>query len=190
MRKLLVVFSLVFLSLATCAAANPYPIKGPWGPLIPISGPTNYLEYICDDTPGLLSIYIVYVQPWPPGVTGVEFSAPKPACFTGTYLSDVKPFPVTLGGSQAGVSIGFGTCRQAPVHVLTVNYYALGTTPADCQYRTLAHPLTGQVSIVDCADNLLFLSSGGNYINPPEGDCDTVPVTMSTWGSVKSLFSD
>jgi hypothetical protein len=186
MRKLLAIGSLVFLSVATCAAANP--IKGPGGPLIPSPDPAHYYQYICDATPGVMSIYIVYTAY--ASVTGVEFWAPKPSCFTAVYLSDTMPFPVTIGNSQAGVSIGLGSCRQPPVHVLTINYFAYGTTPADCQYRTLPHPVTGEIYMVDCADNLISLTQGINFINPPEANCEGVPVGTSTWGSVKSLFSD
>jgi hypothetical protein len=191
MRRLLALSLLAFLSVATGAIANPYPEKGPWGPIVPSSQPTfSFDDIICDANPGLLSIYILYVYPLPGGATGVEFSAPKPSCFTGMYLSDTRPFPVTIGGSQTGVSIGFGTCQQPPVHVLTINYYGYGTTPPDCQYRTLPHPVGGEVAMVDCNDNLLYLDGGGGYINSPEGDCETVAIEPRTWGSIKSLFSD
>jgi hypothetical protein len=185
-RKLILLGSIAFLSFATCASANP--IKGPWGPLVPSPDPGSYYEYICDRTPGLLSIYIIYIGYY--DATAVEFSAPKPPCFTAMYLSDSPMFAVTIGNSQAGVSVGFGSCRHWPVLVLTVNYFAYGTTPADCVYRTLPHPATGQIYMADCEYNVVPLTSGGNFINPPEGDCAPVPVETSTWGSIKSLFSD
>ena len=185
MTKLLTLCGVAFLTAVTCASANP--IKGPWGPLIPSPDPARYYEFICDNSPGPLSIYIVYDSPQ--DAQGVEFWAPRPSCFTATYLSDTRPFEVTVGNSQAGVSIAFGSCRQSPVHVLTVNYFAWGTTPADCQYRTLPNPATGGIWMWDCPGNVISLRDGGNFINPPEGDCGTVPVETSTWGAIKSLFS-
>jgi hypothetical protein len=44
--------------------------------------------------------------------------------------------------------------------------------------------------MVDCQWNTLPLTSGGNFINPLEGDCEPVPAESSTWGRIKSLFSD
>ena len=73
---------------------------------------------LIDSAPGLLDAHVVVIGM--PGVSGVQFAAPKPACFTGTWLADTAAFPVTIGSSQTGVSIGLGTCLPSPVRVLTM----------------------------------------------------------------------
>jgi hypothetical protein len=186
MKKLFSLCLLTLAGLAVCAAANP--VKGPWGHIVPSPDPTRYDRMICDVTPGPLYIYLICA--WPTGSTAVEFSAPKPSCFTGVYLGDTPVFPVTIGNSQYGVSVGFGACRTPPVHVLTMMYYGYGTTPADCVYETIEHPVVGWVSIVDCNFNQFQASRGGNFVNPPEAGCGTIPVETMTWGQVKSLFTE
>ena len=184
-------FTLSLLALAvfvTCAAANP--VKGPWGYLVPSPDPTRTDLMICDKTPGLLNIYVVCR--WFNGSTAVQFAAPKPSCSTAAYLSDTLVFPVTIGNSQYGVAVGFGSCRMPPVHVLTITYFAYGTTPADCVYLTLPDPLSGSgwIEIADCNFDLVQVTGGGNFINPPEAACGATPAESMTWGQVKSLFTD
>lgn len=54
----------------------------------------------------------------------------------------------------------------------------------------LPNPYTGHIYMMDCQENLISLGQGGNFINPPEAHCWATPVETSTWGKVKSLFSE
>jgi hypothetical protein len=188
MKRLITLSLLAVAVLVASAAANP--VKGPWGYLVPSPAPARDDLMICDTSPGLLNIYVVLR--WYSGSTAVQFSAPKPSCFTALYLSDTHAFPVTIGNSQYGVSVGFGECRVGLVHVLTMTYFAYGTTPADCIYRTQPDPLSmsGWIEIVNCAFESVLIDEGGNYINPPEAGCGTIPAETVTWGRVKSLFTE
>ena len=103
---------------------------------------------LIDSSPGLFTAYVVVHAPI--GLTAVQFAAPKPPCFTGTWLSDLSVFPVTIGSSQIGVSIGFGGCLPPPLHVLTLNFFADGTTPTCCAYPVLPEPSAGIVGFTDC----------------------------------------
>lgn len=147
---------------------------------------------ICDTKSGMLNIYVIlhYTGYSLPGVTGVQFSAPKPPCFTGVYLSDTHMFPVWIGNSQTGVAIAFGSCLTPPVHVMTMTYFALGTTAEDCVYLTLPDPNNpaGRIEIADCDFNVYQIADGGNFINAPEAACWTNPTETMTWGRVKALF--
>lgn len=188
--KRLFMLSLAALAIvAACAAANP--VKSPWGYLVPSPDPTSGELMICDRNAGLLNVYVV-LRMWPHGATGVQFSAPKPSCFTATYLSDTFPFAVTIGNSQTGVAVGFGACRVSLVHVLTMTYYSYGTTQADCVYLTRADPSvpSGRILLTDCNFELVEIPDGGNFINPPEAGCYSTPVESMTWGQVKSLFTE
>ncbi|UCG52704.1 MAG: T9SS type A sorting domain-containing protein [Candidatus Latescibacterota bacterium] len=131
---------------------------------------------IIDAGPGLLPVYVVVTNT--PGVTACQFAAPMPPCMTTTYLSDSQVFGVTIGNSQNGVGIGFGACLAAPLHVLTINYFSSGTTPACCTYPVLPDPAepSGEILFVDCDLNQVIgmgLTStvNGNASCPcPTGD--------------------
>jgi hypothetical protein len=139
---------------------------------------------------GLALFYVVHV--FTPGATGSEYSAPKPACLTlAQWLSDSNAFPVTVGNSQIGVSVGYGTCRAAPILVQTLQYFILGPNPTCCRYPVLPHPVNGGPNVVDCADNLLVATGGQGIINSVVGQCVCdVPVQDTTWGSVKALYTE
>ena len=139
---------------------------------------------------GLLSFYVVHTLT--PGATAAQFYAPMPACMLGaTYLSDGGVFPVTIGDSQNGVAIGYGACMAAPIHILTINIFGAGTTTPCCYYEVKPDPLvaSGQIEVVDCAENLLFATGGEGTINPDATcQCD-VPVQDTTWGQIKSFYN-
>lgn len=104
-------------------------------------------------SPGFFNAYVV-LSSMAAGVTGVQFAAPRPSCLAGSYLTDVKVFPVTIGTSQSGVSIAFGGCLSGRVHVLTIRYFADAVTPACCAYPVLPDPNEGIVGYTDCSFEL------------------------------------
>jgi len=139
---------------------------------------------------GLALYYIVHVNT--PGAVGCEYAAPKPTCMSlAQWLSDSNAFPVTLGNSQTGVSVGYGTCRVAPILVQTLQYFVLGPNPTCCRYPVLPHPINGGPNVVDCADNLLIATGGQGIINAVPGQCMcNVPVESTTWGQMKALYTE
>ena len=145
---------------------------------------------LSDAAPGLCAYYAVHV--YHAGAIACQFSAPVPSCFLGTWLSDTAVYPVTVGGSPTGVAIGYGACQAAPTHVLTINMFCQGLTAPCCLYQVVEDPNvpSGQVEVVDCANNLLFGTGGAAIINAdPTCNCD-VPTNESTWGKVKSLYTN
>jgi len=145
---------------------------------------------LADLTPGLTAYYAVHV--YHAGAIACQFAAPKPACLLATWLSDTAVFPVTVGGSQGGVAIGYGSCQGAPTHVLTINYFTQGLTAPCCVYPVVNDPNipSGEIEVVDCANNLLVGTGGVGIVNSsPNCDCD-VPTEDTTWGKVKSLYTD
>lgn len=120
---------------------------------------------VADSGPGIIPVYVV-VHSWS-GVMATQFSAPIPDCLPGaTWISDTPVFPVTLGDSQTGVSIGFGFCFSPSVHVLTINLRFQGLTEGCCRYAFLPHPQNtlGTVEFVDCDDNLFAGSDNSSYV--------------------------
>ena len=146
---------------------------------------------VYDLAPGLLSVYVVHVNT--AGATASQFAAPTPACMAGaTYLSDSSPFAVVIGSSQTGVAIGYGGCFASPIHLLTIQYFGSGLTSPCCYFEVVADPLiaSGQIEVVDCAENLIFATGGVGIVNP-DGTClCDVPTQDTTWGKVKTLFSE
>ncbi|UCH83256.1 MAG: hypothetical protein JSW50_12435 [Candidatus Latescibacterota bacterium] len=145
---------------------------------------------INDKSAGMCAVYVFHV-----GISGAfasQFAAPAPACFSGTWLSDTPVFGVTVGGSQTGVSIGYGQCTPGPIHILTINFFCQGMTQPCCYYTVQPHPElpSGVVEAVDCMDNLLTAKGGFGIFNSTD-ECECGPPTRdSTWGRVKSIFDE
>jgi hypothetical protein len=165
-----------------------------------------------DIAPGLTPYYVVHYM-WGGGSTASQFWAPAPWCLGALYLSDTSVFPVTIGNSQTGVSIGYGSCLTDRAHVLTINFFTQGTSHSCCCYFVYPHPesTTGDVQVVDCSNNLQSANGGWGYINADWVTCgcwvdkqaaasgpagpygcinDPVAVDQATWGKVKALYSD
>lgn len=140
------------------------------------------------DAAGLLTLQVVHLAT--SAASAVQFSAPTPACFTGTFLSDVKPFAVTVGGSQTGVAVGYGGCLSEPINALGISYFADGLTGICCAFPLLPDPTLSTVLMADCAA-IEFPAAGGtatingNLTCP----CGIDPVEESTWGSIKNIFN-
>jgi hypothetical protein len=144
--------------------------------------------YLYDQAPGLTPYYIVHV--YTPGATASQFAAPKPSCLGASWLSDTAVFTVTIGSSQTGVSVGYGTCRVGPIHVLTLNYFTMGTTALCCMYPVVADPTATPpgIYVVDCDYNLLVGNGCYGIVNT-DGICHcATPAQETTWGQVKSLY--
>jgi hypothetical protein len=146
------------------------------------------------------------------GASASQFWAPTPWCLGATYLSDTPVFPVTIGDSQTGVSLGYGECLSNRAHVLTLNFFTQATSHSCCCYFIYPHPqsTTGWVEVVDCNNDLQTANGSWGYINADWVTCgcwigkqtagegpagpygcinDPVPVEQATWGKVKSLYS-
>jgi hypothetical protein len=146
---------------------------------------------IHDLAPGLLKVYVVHT-----GIvaaTASQFFAPMPSCMTGAaWLSDDPQFPVALGNSQTGIAIAYGGCMPSPIHILTINYFAGGTTQECCYYPVLPDPsvVSGQIEVVNCDEHLVYADGLVSVVNPVMGCyCGVIKVKETTWGKVKSLYA-
>ncbi|UCH82575.1 MAG: hypothetical protein JSW50_08795 [Candidatus Latescibacterota bacterium] len=205
MRNLLI--SIVLLTVAAVPALG----QSSWISMFSDIGGTDC--NLPDVTPQLTPYYVVHYMYTPEGSTASQFWAPQPWCLGAIYLSDTAVFPVTIGNSQEGVSIGYGSCHTNRVHVLTLNFFTQGTSPSCCCYFVYPHPAstTGEVEVVDCNNNLVTATGGWGYVNADWVNCgcwvgnqsggsgpagpygcinDPIAVEQATWGKVKSLYSD
>jgi hypothetical protein len=144
-----------------------------------------------DKSPGMVAVYVVHVGTG--GATACQYSAPKPNCLAATFLSDTNVFPVTIGNSQNGVSVGYGTCRSGSIHVQTINYFTQGLTPACCRYYVIPDPnaASGTIDTVDCNSTIVVASTIRTVINATTAcPCGEPTAEESTWGQVKTLYDE
>jgi hypothetical protein len=139
---------------------------------------------------GLVPVYVVHTHTG--GATGCEFAAPKPVCWTNAmWLSDSDPFPIQIGNSQTGKSVGYGSCRASATVVTTINYFVLAPpTQVCCSYPVVPHPVSGHIWVGDCADNLLD-ARGAPAVIYPDASClceSVVRVEETTWGRLKAMY--
>jgi hypothetical protein len=146
--------------------------------------------------PGLWTLYVVHMLT--PGATAIQFSAPVPACAIPNllWLSDTAVYPVTIGNSQAGVAIGYGGCIASPNVVLFINVFMQipGIQPC-CLWPVLPDPAapSGTIEVVDCLNNLHFVGSQPSGVINPDPSCSCflpIAVEETTWGSIKSIYSE
>jgi hypothetical protein len=106
------------------------------------------------------------------------------------YLSDIQPFPVTIGNSQTGVAIGFGACLGSPINLLGIVAFGSGLTVPCCEYPVIPDPaaVSGEVDVVDCGLNIVVGQGLTNTVNgdascpcganlPPVAICQDVTVS-------------
>ena len=93
-----------------------------------------------------------------------------------TWLDDTWVYPVTIGDSPSGVSIGYGECLSGPTHILTMDYFVSGTSLPDCALRVLPHPERPFVEAADCVPNLIPATGGTSYLNSSLAcQCEELP---------------
>jgi len=139
-------------------------------------------------TIGLKQVHIVHTRT--DGATASQFSAPKPACWANAmYLSDVNVFPVTIGNSQTGTSVPYGTCKSPMTFVMSINYFIMGPpTQFCCPYPVLPDPNVpeGRILVADCGFNTLYGWGATAIVNPdPSCPCESPPVAAeeTTWAA-------
>ena len=133
-------------------------------------------------------------------VKGVQFKAPEPMCFTGwTLLSaGVNSSAVPVGDFRNGLAMGFANCQASPLLCVSLTYYDIagggqggGSATACCEWPVLASAESGLIEIVDCSDALVYgTGQSGIFASSDLCPCGISPTENSTWGKVKSLYSE
>ena len=143
---------------------------------------------LLDKSSGLVSYHVVHLDT--PGAMASQFSAPQPACFVATWLSDTQNFAITIGDSQFGISVAYPQCLSSPIHVLSINFFTQGLTPKCCGFPVRPDPNTrsGEVEAVDCGYELLVARGMYGRVNR-DGSCPCEQDIESTWGGVKAVYS-
>jgi hypothetical protein len=140
------------------------------------------------DGGSLVVVHIVHVSTY--GATASRFML-EVSSAGWMHLGDTWDFPTVIGTSITGVSVAYGACLEAPIHLGQINF--LGTIAPPCTYiRIVPDPaaLSGKIEAVDCAQTKMFPTGGEGFVNPTfEPGCGcVVPVEETTWGGVKALY--
>jgi hypothetical protein len=150
-----------------------------------------------DVGPGILQVYVVHVDI--AEAIGSQFTVRTAPDFQGSYLGEYFARPdemIGVGDAYAGIAMGYGECRSAPIHLLTMSFYVTGTSPECCYFEVVDYaPEYGMgLSTVDCDYNLLDAQGGTTFVNPDGGClCDvpgvTTPVQKTTWSRIKEIYA-
>jgi hypothetical protein len=138
--------------------------------------------------PGIALYYYVHINTY--GATGSRWAAPHPACLNATRFADLPVFPINLGNTEAGITIGYGQCESGSFLIMTSVYYVTSATDC-CSWRVVPDPnvLSGKIEIQDCNFGLTYGYGGEGMIHRTPA-CPWVATEDTTWGRVKVLYSE
>ena len=150
---------------------------------------------ITDDEPGQVLIHIIVREAGE--VAAVQFAAPTPGCWNGvTWIGDNIAFPVSIGDTQLGLAIGFGSCLESPIYVGYMAFSTSGQSSPCCEYPVIkviddGFPEIPGPIMIQCPAMMEVVGlSGAAVVNVGSGcDClQVVAVHSTTWGGVKEMF--
>src|SRR5512139_2011662 len=114
MNKVLTLGALLLLSAGTAAGQTVGQIR------IYSSTAVRWCDDVTLPPVGVVSLYVLHSGH--SGALGVRFRAPKPECAQMIFLNDTQPY-TTVGSSQTGVAVAYGSCLTSEVHVLTMSFF-------------------------------------------------------------------
>ena len=153
---------------------------------------------IVESGPAVVAVHVVVLDVV--GLSGIQFAAPKPDCWTdATWSYEEVPVPVFIGNTQdpvQGLSVAFGDCLDAPVHVATIYFFSLGNGAPCCSYPVVKatgdlHPEIDGPIVVMCSDPMNVAGVPVDVVINPDQSCPCLsPVSAeeTTWGGVKALY--
>jgi hypothetical protein len=148
---------------------------------------------------GIVNAYVI-VKPDNLGIRGVRFSAPVPACFGGSWISDSAPFGAAfIGDSPSDISVAFANCAIEPAYALQIQYLRNSTT-ACCAFPIAPNQLTGVIEGTTCTYDQASMvpvmshfnanaSCACSDPNPPHPPEDPVPANSATLVSMTTPLS-
>ena len=145
---------------------------------------------LVDSNPGVVSVYVVHHVS--AGASASQFMVQASSGVTLSYVGETSAFSVLIGSSQAGVSVAYGECFYSDILVLTLSYFATGTSTACSFLQVVPDPasLQGYIEAVDCFETRME-ASGTRLVVNPDGTCECGPTTEYTnWGKIKNRFGD
>lgn len=150
----------------------------------------QYLTQETKDCPGpMADTWYVAAKNFNAFLTGAEFAIQYPAAVL--YLGDANTPPVTVGNTQAGISMGFALPANGFFDVFLCNVKVFWNCSACADpylnnaVKVVANPVTGFLGVTDFPQYNLIPGVGlTSYI------CATVPAEETSWGQVKALYGE
>lgn len=143
---------------------------------------------LSDTGPGVVTVYVVHSTS--SGATGSQFKLQTGSGVMLSYLGETSPFPLVIGNTQTGISIGYGSCQYSDVLVSTISYYASGNSATCSSIWIVPDPasLQGYIEVVSCSTTR-FEASGSLLVINSDGSCDCGPTSRdSNWGKIKDIY--
>ncbi len=147
---------------------------------------------VADTQPSAITAYVIHrTPPWELGVVGSAFRLVAGGGFSGTLISSDFMTFLTLGDLATGVEVAYGGCvNDQSVLVVRATYQLFGNSPG-CSYLAVqAHPASGTVEIWDCGHTMEPASATSSLVFNADASCQcgVLPITTSTWGTIKALY--
>jgi hypothetical protein len=143
---------------------------------------------LSDTSPGVLSVYVVHSTS--SGATGSQFKLQTGSGVMLSYLGETSPFPLVIGNTQSGISVGYGSCQYSDILVSTISYYAAGTSATCASIWVVPDPasLQGYIEVVSCSSSR-YEAAGSLLVINSDGSCDCGPMSRDTnWGRIKDIY--
>lgn len=164
------------------------------------------LGYECevlDLAPQVRTFYVLHTLNI--GTTASRFKLAAGPGMTMTWMSETHALASTIGDTQNGISVCYGSCTVGDVLIASVTYLAYGTSASCSEIRVLPHPNATTIEAIRCdgvpirvfGRNLQVSTSGicgcGSAVSfsgtPSNFACEPVAVQASTWGAIKALYA-
>jgi hypothetical protein len=142
---------------------------------------------LSDAGPGLVNVYVVHKSGG--GATASQFKVQAGPGVTLSYLRDtLQPPSLSLGDTQNGITVAYSGCRYSEILVVTISYFASGTSRNCSTLSVVPDPAIGVIQVVDCGSFKLE-GTGARLVINPDGTCDCGPTTQITnWGRIKAQY--
>jgi len=181
MRSLAVGFALVLTMLMVGAASAQTPFIGVY------FNPGLSVE--TKDCPGPMPdvLYVAGIN-FNTFVVGAEFAIQYPPAIA--WLGDANLPPVVVGNTPSGISVGWTAPQNGfnPIHICTVNIFWQCSSCsgfANNMITVIPNPNTAFLGFSDYPQFNL-----NNAVGLTSLICATVPAEETTWGKVKSLYTE
>lgn len=156
------------------------------------------------DVPGERTVYVVHR--FNPGMNAARFKIESGPGITMTYVSEVHYFASTVGNTQDGISVCYGTCTLGNQLIASITYLAYGTSSQCSRVHVVPHPSAQTVEAIKCngvatrtyVEDLVIshAGTGGCGCGDTHGfagtaqvfGCLPVAVENTTWGAIKALY--
>jgi hypothetical protein len=111
-----------------------------------------------------------------------------------TYTGEIVAMPTSIGGTQTGISLGYGGCQVGDLLLVTVNFFCMGISPTCAYLEIIGDPSSGSntVEVVDCAYVRFTHCPGSKLYANPDVTCDVcgLPTHETSWGKIKTLYGE